>query len=227
MAEEWVNVSQAAKRIGRNRKTVFNWVRLDPSGVKKRREGNHWMVEMGSVIAKDKASQSKTIQYTRLNSIDELEETACPHCHSPRYDRKGWGTLGSGEISIGLKCINPDCNQMFRVRLPAGTKMRKNKKKYIPALTIVRGQPTDDPADTWDKVLADRQRFVTDFVKDGLPLRKILAVFSPNMKQEITDYYIKAYHQLHNAGSGDGHQPQDSQNFRLNGSIPSPAIPKT
>ena len=227
MAEEWVNVSQAAKRIGRNRKTVFNWVRLDPSGVKKRREGHHWIVEMGSVIAKDKAWQSKTIQYTKLNSIDELEETACPHCHSPRYDRKGWGTLGSGEISIGLKCINPDCNQMFRVRLPAGTKMRKNKKKYIPALTIVRGQPTDDPADTWDKVLADRQRFVTDFVKDGLPLRKILAVFSPNMKQEITDYYIKAYHQLHNAGSGDGHQPQDSQNFRLDGSIPSPAIPKT
>ena len=73
MAEEWVNVSQAAKRIGRNRKTVFNWVRLDPSGVKKRREGNHWMVEMGAVIAKDKASQSKTIQYTRLNSIDEQE----------------------------------------------------------------------------------------------------------------------------------------------------------
>lgn len=51
-----------------------------------------------------------------------------------------------------------------------------------------------DYNDTLAKVVADRKRWVRDWVEQDLPLGRVLSIFNPHLHAEIEAYYHRAKH---------------------------------
>ena len=77
-----------------------------------------------------------------------------------------------------------DCRKLGLVSCETGVEgMSKNVQK--PGVKLRGVEDTDE------RVVLDRKKYVKEYVERGLSLRKILEVFSPSLKDEISDYYYQ------------------------------------
>ena len=202
MSEKWLSIAEAAKQLGRPKPTIANWVKrkvvksrkdLKPNGMPRT------MVELESITKQNQESWLRDRQHLELDRASQLEELTCSQCGHGNLHRKGLSYLVNGQASITLKCLG--CEHRFKVRLPPGIDARKVRRQSRQRGNNVTGQP-----DSYQRVVADQQRWVQEFKQEGLTLKQVLAIFGPKMHSRITEFYYQAE-------SGDGHPSKPRQSI--------------
>ena len=200
MSEKWLTVAEAAKHLARPKPTIANWAKRKVIKTRKDKKPNgltRLMVELESVTKQNQESWQRNRQHLELDRASQLEELTCPQCGHGDLHRKGISHLVNGQTSLTLKCLG--CEHRFKARLPPGVDVRTIRRQSRQRGSNVTGQP-----DSHQRVVADQQRWVQQFIEEGLTLKQVLAVFGPKMHSRITQFY-------HQAESGDGHPSNPRQ----------------
>jgi len=187
---EWLTMAEAAHRLGRAKSTVFGWC-LRPEVIRERRK-NVWHVVFDQTLIdisqESRRKPKRDALILPIQTMKDIKHQVCPHCGSSDWRRGGYSHLAGGAKNVRMNCN--DCLAYWSLHLPADNK--KPKKTSNHCAKRVGPYVPDSP----ERVVADRRHWVKEYVRDGLKLGKILNVFGPSLKKEITGYYQEFVNEL-------------------------------
>ena len=185
--QKWLTIKEIAEKLGRAKSTVSSW--CNHPQIQRERRGNVWYVLYDGTI-KTIASEAKRKPKTEalrlpIRHESEIDKLFCPHCDSPKTRRNGYTNLTGGGCNVRMNCDN--CFQPWSVALPHRIKPKDRRRKRDKNHRIERAGPP--VPDTPERVIEDRRKWVREYIDRNVALPRILDVFGPSLKKEITQYY--------------------------------------
>lgn len=188
---EWISVREAADMTERSESTIRGWAaKAESLGLVVSKVGMKWCIDKESL--KSLSGLSKRLNVKPIETINELSSVRCPECDGVNWLKgNSYKKLKTGDVSLSFRCTDSQCEKRWSLRVSSSSKVLKGLKRKLVRVKVKPNPIPFDMHDTQERVEADRRKFVRAYVIEGLKLEKVLAVFSPNLHDEIRGYYCQ------------------------------------